>query len=800
MLKNYLKIAIRSLLKNKFYTAINIFSLTVGLTCCILIFMYILHETSYDRFHTKGERIARTIMEYSFGGGDVTIGNHTSTKVLPAFKRQFPEIEEGVRMYQVERVMAYEDKMFIEKKIMYADSTFFKVFSMPLEQGNMQTALNGKNKIVLTRSTAKKYFGNSDPVGKTLLMGSSKIPFEITGVMQDCPSNSQMRFDLLASFSSLGANQEHTYWNANYTTYFLFRNAADIKKVEAKIPAFIQSEMKDNVGVRLNYYLEPLLNIHLHSPYNGFEPTNNITYIYVISGIALLMLLIACFTYINLNTARSLERAKEVGIRKTVGAGFKQIFWQFMGESTVLTLLATGITLIVVLFMLPAFNELTGREIPMHLLASPKILLAILASVVVIILFSGSYPSLIVSRFQPIKVLKGAFGHSRSGNTLRRSLTVFQFGISLFLLVSGFIIQKQLHYIRNKNLGFDREHVLVIPSDGKINGNFNAFKAEMKKVPGIEWVARAQDPPHKIIGGYNMRSASMSENSMLNVAANPIDEEYIQATGLQLLYGSNITQQEVERTLAYNYNDPSNIPDFAFIINETAARQLGWEPKDAIGKRMFLDETRPGFVKGVVKDFHFKSLHTSIGPLVLYPMQWANTLIIKTSKGDIGQILASMEQKWKELAPYRPFQYTFEDEQFNELYSAELRLGKVFTIFTSISILLACIGLLGLCSYTAQQRVKEIGIRRILGATVVDLIRLLSADFVKLVIISMLISFPLAYLAINKWLQAFAYRVDVSWWIFLIAAVIGLFLVLFTTSMLAIRTSAANPVKNLRTE
>jgi putative ABC transport system permease protein len=739
-------------------------------------------------------------MEYGFGGDKLTTGNFTSTKVLPAFKKQFPEIEEGVRMAEYERVMTYEDKMFNEKKIMFADSTFFKVFSMSLEQGNIQTALNGPKKIILTRSTANKYFGNSDPVGKTILLGSGKIPYEITGIMKDCPTNSQMRFTMLASFSSLGANQEETYWNANYTTYFLFRHPADIKKVEARIPAFMQSEMKDAVGTKVNFYFEPLLDIHLHSTLNGFEPTNNITYIYIISGVALLMLLIACFTYINLNTARSLERAKEVGIRKTVGAAVKQIFWQFMGESAILTLFAAILTFAVVVLVLPLFNELAGKEIPFNLIYSGKMLLAIGVSVILIIVLSGSYPSLIVSRFQPIKVLKGSFSKGKSGTMLRRSLTVFQFGISLFLLVSSFIIQKQLHYIRNKNLGFDKEQVLIIPSDGKILSNFSAFKSEMKKVPGVQWMGRAQDPPHKIIGGYSMRSAAMAENTSMNVAANPIDEEYIKATGLQLLYGQDLSQQDVERVANYTYDMDPEQKDFAFIINESAARQLGWEPSEAVGKKMFLDNTRPGHVKGVVKDFHFQSMHTAIGSLVLFPMQWSNIMLVKTSGTDIRTILTGMEQKWKLLAPHRPFQYSFLDEQFDSMYSSEMRLGKVFTIFTGISILLACIGLLGLCSYAAQQRVKEIGIRKILGARVVDIIQLLSADFVKLVIISMLIAFPLAYYCIDQWLQAFVYRAEVSWWIFLAAAFIGVILVLVTTSFLAIRTSLNNPVKNLRTE
>jgi len=799
MFKNYLKTALRSLFKNRFYTAINIFSLTVGLTCCVLIALYITHETSYDRFHTKGNRIARVIMEYSFGGS-VTKGNFTSTKVLPAFKRQFPQIEEGVRMHQLERVIAYEDKLFTEKKLMFADSTFFNLFDFPLLQGSSKTALSGSKKIILTQSTARKYFGTVDPVGKILLIGSTRIPFEITGIMADLPANSQMRFDMLASFSSLEANQEKTYWNANYTTYFMMRSPDDIKTVEAKIPGFIKEEMKDQSSAHLTYFLEPFFDIHLRSPYDSFEPNNNILYIYIITGVALLILLIACFTYINLNTARSLERAKEVGIRKTVGATIKQVFVQFMGESVVLTTLATILTIIAVCLTLPIFNRLTDKEIPLALLSSPTIMLALLSAILIIILLSGSYPALVVSRFQPIKVLKGSFARTSTGNTLRKSLTVFQFGISLFLLVSTFIIQKQLHFIRNKKMGFDREQVLILPSDSKIMASIGAFKTELKKVPGVTYVSRAQNAPHNIVGGYNMRSAAMPSDAQLNVRANPIDEEYIPATGLEVLYGSNYTEQDINNIQGYTFDMDPELKNFPFIINETAARQLGWEPSKAVGQKMFLDPTRPGYVKAVIKDFHFESIHNPIGPLVLFPTQWSSVILIKTAKGDISNILAGIENRWKELAPHRPFQVKFLDDEFNNMYTSELRLGKVFNIFTGISILLACIGLLGLCSYAAQQRIKEIGIRKIMGAGVTDIIRLMSVDFIKLSLISMVIAFPIAFLTINKWLQSFAYRIDINWWLFALAGVIGLALVLLTTGLLAARAASINPVKNLRTE
>lgn len=799
MFKNYFVSAYRSLMKKKFYTAINLFGLTTGLTCCILIFMYIANEVSYDQFHEKKDRITRVIMEYSFGGS-VTTGNYTSTKVLPAFKRQFPEIEEGVRMTEAERIISYEDKLFTEKKVMFADSTFFQVFTMPLVQGNTQTALSGANKVVLTRSAAAKYFGQSDPVGKILFMGTGKIPCEVTGMMNDCPVNSQMRFDMLVSFSSLQANQEKTYWNANYTTYLLLRKPSDIKPLQAKIPGFMKTEMKDQGNVYLTYFLEPLLDIHLRSPYDSFEPNNNILYIYIITGVAFLMLLIACFTYINLNTARSLERAREVGIRKTIGAAMKQIFWQFMGESALITFLAVLLSLAAVWLLLPFFNTLSGKTLQVEMLFTPVLLGAIVVCALVIILLSGSYPALVVSRFQPIKVLKGSFSKSESGARLTKSLTVFQFVISFFLLVSTFVVQKQIHYIRNKKMGFNREQVLMLPSDRKILASFATVKTELKRIPGVQYVSRAQNAPHNIVGGYNMRNAAMASNAQLNVKANPVDEEYVPASGLELLYGSNFSEQDISTIQAYDQNTPDNVINYPFIINETAARALGWSPAEAVGKKMFLDDSRPGYVKAVIRDFNFESIHHAIGPLVLFPAQWSSVILVKLDGKDVQGQIRQIGSTWKQVAPHRPFEYKFLDDEFNKMYNAELRLGEVFNLFTGISILLACIGLLGLCSYAAQQRVKEIGIRKIMGAGVGDIVRLLSRDFFRLASISMLIAFPLAYWVVYRWLEAFAYRVAITWWIFAISALIGFFLVFITTGLLAVRAATTNPVKSLRTE
>ena len=797
MVKHYFTIAWRNLWKNKVFSLINVVGLAIGLTCCLLMTLYVRHELSYDDFQKKGDRIARVIMEYSFSGA-VSKGNFTSTKVAPSFKRNFPEVESAVRMGQYARVVRYDDKLFNEKRFLYADSSFFDLFSLPLLKGSPKEALSGPNKVVLTATTAKKYFGNTDPIGKTVKIGSNGADYLITGVIEDCPSNSQLKFDFLASFSSLGVNQEETYWDANYTTYLLLKDKSSIASLQAKIPAFMKKEMGTEVNGNdyVTYWLEPFKSIHLHSEYGGFEPNNSITYVYIVSGIAVLMLLIACFTYINLSTARAMERAKEVGVRKVAGALRKQIFWQFISESLVITVLALLLCIMTVALVLPAFNKLAERELSMGSLLSPFFIAFAVAIIFFISFLAGSYPALVFSRFRAIKVLKGSFKNTNSGLWLRKSLIVFQFVISVFLIVTTFIIQNQLHYIQTKDLGFDRDHVLVLPLDAKVMDKISTIKTVFKSNPNVLHISRAVNDPTNIVGGYNMRSADMPEGTQIMVTANPVDEEFISTTGIHIISGNDFIEQDVKDVI----KDKQEEKAYHFILNESAAKELGWTPEQAIGKKMFLGNQRPGIVKAVVRNFNFSSLHNPIKPLVLFNEEWTSTMLVKISGAAIPATMAFLESKWKELIPYRPFEYHFLDEDYDKLYSAELRLGKVLNIFTAIAILLACLGLFGLSAYAIQQRTKEIGIRKVLGATVPNIITLLSKDFVWLIIISMLIAFPVAAWLMYKWLQDFVYRISIAWWMFAIAGAIALLIAICTISFQAVKAAVANPVKNLRTE
>ncbi|HVM88075.1 MAG TPA: ABC transporter permease [Puia sp.] len=798
MLKNYFKIAFRNLWKNRTSSIINIFGLSIGLTSCLLIALYIKHELSYDNFEKNGDRIARVIMEYSFDGSpESNKGNYTSVRVAPVFKRTFPEVENGIRMTMRERVVNYNEKYIDEKRFMFADSTFFDLFSFKLLQGDVHNVLSGPYKVVVTETTAKKYFGEETAVGKTFRLGSDSNLYQVSGVMEDCPENSQIKFDFLASFSSMGLGKEYeeTYWDANYTTYLLLRDKKSIASLQEKLPSFMKKEMKGQ-GATVNFYLEGFNKIHLHSPYGGFEPNNNISYIYILAAVALLILIIACSTYINLSTARSIERAKEVGVRKVIGAEKNQLFWQFIGESALLCLISVVISLIAAALLMPAFNGLTDKELHVTSLFTLPFIIFSFTVVACVSLIAGTYPALILTGFQPVKVLKGSFKNTGSGQWLRKSLIVFQFVISVFLIISTFMIQKQLYYIQHKNLGYDREHVLVLPITSKMEDNIQFIKEQFKQNPNVSGVSLCARSPVEGGGGYNMRSAQMPANQQMAVTANPGDEDFIKTVGLQIIAGSDLSQQDIKDVMT---DDPKK-RNFHFILNETAAKQLGWKPAEAVGKKMFLDDSRPGIVKGVVKDFHFSSLHDPIKAYVLFPDFWHSELLVKISGQNIPGTISFIESKWKNLVPTRPFQYRFMDDDYNNLYSAELRLGKVMNIFSSIAIILACLGLFGLSSYTAQQRIKEIGIRKVLGASVSNIVFNLSKDFIRLSGIAILIAFPLAWLAMTKWLQDFVYRTDMSWGIYIIAALATVMLAIITVSIHAIKAAIANPVKSLRSE
>jgi putative ABC transport system permease protein len=793
MIKNYFKIAWRNLVRNKAFSFINIAGLAFGLTCCLLLALYLQHELSYDRFHGKADRIVRVIMDYKIGDGG-SKGNFTSSKVFPEFKRKFPEVAEGVRMSGTQRLIKYQEKIINEKDFLYADSTFFNVFDFKLVSGNKNDVLKAPQMAVITKSTAKKYFGVENPVGKTILVSSRQEPYLVTGVTEDCPANSQIQFNVVASISSFGPLQEETYSNANYTTYLLMNSNESFLPLQKKINGLMKEENAKDSSWQLNFELESFTKVHLYSPYDAFTPNSNILYVYMVMGVALLILIIACFTYINLSTARSTERAKEVGIRKVSGAFRSQLFWQFISESLIVTTIALLLSYILMFALLPSFNSLAGTALQPGAFVSPAILLVTGAFVAVVALLAGSYPALMLSGFQPVKVLKGAFKNTASGTALRKGLIVFQFVISAFLIISTFVIKEQLQFIQKKKLGYIKDNVIILDLDGKIMEKMALVKKELLTISSVNGVSAAYESPVLIKGGYNMSGADLSKS--MGVNANPVDDNYIPVTGLEIIAGSNLTAQDMLDATKEDYNKNY----YHFVLNESAARALGWKPSEAIGKKMYLGESRPGEVRAVIKDFHFTSLHSRIEPLVLFPGGWANILLIKTVGTDMSATLTGIEKKWKELAPHRPFAFRFMDEDYQKLYESEMRMGKVFNLFAGLAVLLACLGLFGLSAYAARQRIKEIGVRKVLGASVPQIGLLLSTGFVKLVVTAFLIATPLAWLAMDKWLQQFSYRATIGWWIYAIAGAVTVLIALLTVSFQAIRAARVNPVNSLRSD
>ncbi|HEV3250194.1 MAG TPA: ABC transporter permease [Puia sp.] len=793
MLRSYFKIAIRNLLRNKMLSVINILGLGVGIACCVLITLFVLNETSYDRFHRNAGRIVRVTMEYAADGipNKVSV---TGNKVFPAFKKDFPEVENGVRTLPAQAIVQLGQKIYDEKKFLYADSTLFDIFSFGLLQGDPKKVLSEPNEVVLTVSAARKYFGNENPVGKSLRIDNEKN-YKVTGVAEDCPPNSQIKFDMVASFTSLEPYRyrEETWWDASYYTYLLLRTPEAIGPLQAKIPGYIKKQESGNTGNHpgnyLTFNLEPLNKVHLYSTVEGgIEPAGDYRYVYIFSLIALLIIAVACANYVNLTTARATERAKEVGIRKVMGALRLQLFGQFMGESIILVTLSCLTGLILVKFLLPTFNLLAAKQLEFKAIFQQGAIAVSAIVLCVVGMLGGSYPALLLSKFSAIKVLKGNLKAGVSGVWLRKSLIVVQFIISAGLILATMIIHSQLNFIQNKKLGYNKENIIVLPTDKFIREKLASFKSELLTNPEIRSITTTNQTPIFVPGKYDL---SLNSREMI-VTAVRTDKDFIKTLQLKILSGADFTDADQKLVDSTDIRRP-------LIINETAAKSLGWTPNEAVGKSLQFQGIR-GIVKGVVNDFHFSSMHEEITAFVIFLSSNTHNMLVKISGDHTAQTLQYIGQMWKSLAPYRPFEYEFLDDQFDKLYNVETRTGKLFYSFAILAIGLACLGLFGLVAFIAQQRTKEIGIRKVLGATVLNIAALLSREFIFLVVIAILVASPLAWWAMNKWLQSFAYHIVLNGWMFVGSGLIPILIALATLSFQAIKTALASPVKSLRTE
>lgn len=788
------KLAWRNLKKNKLYAFINILGLTAGIASCLLIGIYIKHELSYDRFNVNANRIVRATMEYK--REIVQRAAVSGTKPGPQFKRIFPEVKEFVRTYKNTRVIGYNNQVFEEENFLYADPSFLKAFSFKLTEGDASTALNAPDKIVITQKAANKYFGNQEAVGKVLKVG--KTNFTVSAVAADVPSNSQIQFDFLVPFSLyIAMNGPEQWWTANNLTYLLLNNKDDVAPLQKRMTDYMRSistsELKMGKGEYLTFNLQPLVDVHLHSGLpNDIEPSGSITYIYILLAVALLILTIACVNYVNLTIAQSSARGAEVGIRKVLGAAKGELFTQFIVESILAVVIASVLAIGVAVLVLPLFNQISGKQLQLPVLFNPLILTGLVVLSILIGFAAGAYPALLLSNAKLAKVLKSGFSFT-SGQGVRKSLIVFQFVISIFLIISTIVILQQLSYIRSKDIGYNKSNTLVLPVDYTMRQQLDELKKEIGAVPNVQSVGAAYDEPVNV--GWS-DGINTNDNKNVSVNAMPVDEDFIKTMQLKLVAGNDYTHADV---LQIDTTNQGKNFRHSFILNESAVKALGWTPEQAIGKQ--ISKGNPGVIKGVVKDFNFKSFHEPITPLVLFlnnDMQ--RSLFVRINGNNVPATIAEIGKVWKNRVTHRPFDYHFLDEDYDALYRTEQRTAGVFTTFSVLAILLACLGLFAITAFAVVQRTKEIGIRKVLGANAVNIILLISKDFLKLVVVAAIIASPVAWYVSNKWLQGFAFRISINCWVFIITGVSALLVAGLTVSVQAIKAAMANPVDSLKNE
>ncbi len=795
MIKNLLLVAIRNFKRDKWYSILNILGLMIGITFSLFLIFYIKDELSYDRYNKNAERIYRIAAYVKEPEKDEMKWANTPFPLAPTLKKDYPEVEEAVRFAGNDRTMYKNgDLRFYEDKVFFCDSSLFRVFTYQFIEGNPQTALVAPNSMVLTQSVAEKYFGkNKSTVGKSLQNDKGDV-YNITGVVRDVPANSHIIFNALISISSLPKNFANNWGGFGFYNYVLLRPNTNVAAFEKKLRPMYEKYLapifaKYNIKIHFGVHWVP--SIHLHSDLSGEpEELGSISYIYIFSAVALFMLLIACINYMNLTTARSARRAKEIGIRKVTGSSKSQLVAQFLIESALTAFVALLLSILLIALLLPTFNILSGKFISFRTLLLPETLLILVGIILFVGLVAGSYPAFYLSKFNPVKILKGGLSKSSSNVTLRRVLVVVQFSISMIMLICTWVVYGQLKFLRNKDLGFNKEQVLALTANANndIRSKILAFKNEARRNPQVLSASTASTVPGGQGMGFNLYSVE-SKNGFTEKGVNnyAVDEDYFKTLGMELKKGRNFSG--LSDTLR------------SIIVNENMVQYFGWD--NAIGKKVKFPGDTTGFyfeVVGVVKDFNQSSLYNPITPLILFYRPNNNSMQLKLDSKNIAIAIASIEKSWKNSFPDLPFLYSFLDQDFDSQYAADQKRGKIFTAFSILTILITCLGLLGLIAFTTQQRQKEISIRKIMGARITQIIPLITRNFVLLVGISCLIAFPVAYLFMDKWLKLFSYNTGVTIAPFLLSALTVLLITLLTVIFHAVRAAVTNPAKSLRTE
>ena len=804
MFKNDMKMALRTIKHNKGYTFINMTGLAVGIASCLLILLYVKHELSFDKFHENAERIVRIGMRAEFGTNNFIIADGPAP-LAETLRTDLPEVVDATRLFAVRQAyLGYEDKQFKEEDFVYADPNVFDIFTLNLVIGDPETALEQPGSILITPAVAEKYFGSMDVLGK-VLQGEDDQSFKVTGILQELPRNSHFRFDLMASSVGYPPSEASDWIDNGVFTYVLLDENIPVSQLEEKLPGltrkYVESTIQEGFGMSYDKFFETgnffgfhtqhLLGIHLHSTVsNDWETTGNYNTVVIFTAIALLILIVACINFTNLATARASKRANEVGVRKVVGSYRRQLVQQFLTESIFLSVLAFVIALVLVRISLPGFNKIMDKEISMAVLGTwyiPPLLIVFALGVGIL---AGVYPAFMLAAFRPAVVLKGKIQSSVRGRRLRNSLVVFQFFTTVVLFIGTVLIFNQLHFMRSKDLGFDKEHIVIVQNAHMIGDQQEAFKAELRKNPDILGASYSASGPFMSLMAQVFRKEGQDIQTTYTLVNIETDHDYLDTYRLEMKDGRFFSRD--------NTTDTS-----AIILNEAAVRAMGLE-EPTIGKQleMLSDEGQSFTIIGTVKDYHMQSLHEAIRPMVmtLEDPDPNRLLSLRISPGRIDEVLGYLEEQWKAFGPAQPVDYVFMDERFERGYTSEIQTGNVFSAFAGLAIFIACLGLFGLASFMAEQKTKEIGVRKVLGASVPKILVLLSKEYIKWLALANLLAWPLAYYAIHSWLQNFAFRTSITVWPFLLAGGAALMVALLTVSYQSLRAALAHPIKSLRYE
>jgi putative ABC transport system permease protein len=803
MFKNYFKITLRNIKNHKIFSFINITGLAIGIACSILIMLFVNYELSYDKYNKKADRIYRLAVSARVGDTDIN-QTYSSAITFTKLLEDFPEIETGVKFFKLGQMPIYlNNKIFNQSNMFAVDSVFYDVFSIPLIYGNPKTVLSEPNTIVLSRSTAIKYFHSINVIGKTLTIDVSepegKVDFKISGISEDIPANSHFHYDMLVSLTSFPSLINNQGWTSNnFISYIVLKEGTSKNDFDKKLKDFTRKYMGgakfDEWVAKGNfwkYYLQPLTKIHLTSDLNGeFEANGNQTYVYIFSVISIIILLIACINFMNLSTARSSLRAKEVSLRKVVGSGRKKLIFQFLFESILLSYVALIAALIIVVCILPIYRNFVGEPVDIGSLTNFSAILIFIFIGLFVGLISGLHPAFSLSSFQPITALKNESYQKSNRFSFRNILVIFQFAISIFLIAGTIIIYQQLQYLQNKNLGFDKEQVLVVNNPGSLTKNLSSFKQSLRNYNNILEVSGSNTIPGKSFSNIGFGAEGIEDGFTLNLCN--CDYDFAKTLNIQMAQG---------RFFSKEFPSDSS----AVILNQKAIELLGWD--NPLGKKINNWNTPRGnfTVIGVVKDYHYESLQHEIRPMALflnggYYTRAESFISIRLKTGNLAGTINYVQSKWNEFAPGAPFDFSFLDKDYDNLYLNEKQTMEIFSIFSLLAILIACLGLFGLTAFIVERRIKEIGIRKVLGATIPGIVILISKDFLKLVAISNIMAWPIIYFAMMGWLQDFAYRINISWWVFILSGCIALLIALFTISFQSIKAAIANPVNALKYE